>query len=162
MVVEALLAGLLGLMVLGLVLLPLVRGAPAPRPAEPPDAEETRRGQAVIALREIEFDRATGKLSDEDYAALKARYTAEAVAAGREERLEVEPDLEAMVAARREAVERGILAPECARCGPRPEPDAAFCSGCGDRLPTDAACRDCGAALPPGAAFCEQCGVRAA
>ena len=38
---------------------------------------------AVAALREIEFDRATGKLSDADYADLKARYTKEAVAAMR-------------------------------------------------------------------------------
>ena len=30
---------------------------------------------AVVALREIEFDRVTGKLSDADYADLKARYT---------------------------------------------------------------------------------------
>ena len=30
---------------------------------------------AIDALREIEFDRATGKLSDDDYAALKAEYT---------------------------------------------------------------------------------------
>src|SRR5690242_16808223 len=38
---------------------------------------------AVVALREIEFDRATGKLSDVDYAELKARYTREAVQAMR-------------------------------------------------------------------------------
>jgi hypothetical protein len=30
---------------------------------------------AIDALREIEFDRATGKLSDDDYAALKTEYT---------------------------------------------------------------------------------------
>ena len=35
---------------------------------------------AVAALREIEFDRETGKLSDSDYAELKVRYTREALA----------------------------------------------------------------------------------
>jgi hypothetical protein len=35
---------------------------------------------AVEALREIEFDRATGKLSDDDYAALKTAYTRDALA----------------------------------------------------------------------------------
>ena len=35
---------------------------------------------AIAALREIEFDRATGKLSEADYAELKARYTKEAIA----------------------------------------------------------------------------------
>src|SRR5205085_10362749 len=38
---------------------------------------------AIVALREIEFDRATGKLSDSDYAELKSRYTARALAAMR-------------------------------------------------------------------------------
>src|SRR5213594_420532 len=40
---------------------------------------------ALRALKEIEFDRATGKLSDADYAYLKAQYTAEAVAVMREQ-----------------------------------------------------------------------------
>src|SRR5213082_469060 len=38
---------------------------------------------AVAALREIEFDRATGKLSDADYAQLKEQYTREALASMR-------------------------------------------------------------------------------
>ena len=38
---------------------------------------------AIVALREIEFDRATGKLSDADYADLKARYTQRALDAMR-------------------------------------------------------------------------------
>ena len=39
---------------------------------------------ALRALKEIEFDRATGKLSDADYESLKAQYTAEAIAVMRE------------------------------------------------------------------------------
>ena len=35
--------------------------------------------RAVYALREVEYARATGKLSDDDYAALRSAYTAEAV-----------------------------------------------------------------------------------
>src|SRR2546425_7709399 len=41
---------------------------------------------ALRALKEIEFDRATGKLSDADYDALKQKYTAEALVALRAER----------------------------------------------------------------------------
>ena len=41
---------------------------------------------AIVALREIEFDRATGKLSDADYAELKARYTERALDAMRARR----------------------------------------------------------------------------
>ena len=41
---------------------------------------ESERDAAVSALREIEFDRVTGKLSDADYTDLKARYTEQALA----------------------------------------------------------------------------------
>ena len=40
---------------------------------------------ALLALKEIEFDRETGKLSDEDYEMLKERYSAEALDALAEE-----------------------------------------------------------------------------
>lgn len=63
---------------------------------------------AVEALRELEFDRATGKISDADYSSLKARYTQKALTVMR-------------------AGDRIV----CDQCGPRPEPDAMFCSNCG-------------------------------
>lgn len=69
------------------------------------------RTDAIDALREIEFDRATGKLSDSDYDSLKSTYTQRAV----------------------DAMRTGD-AVVCPRCGPRPEKVAAFCSRCGDRL----------------------------
>lgn len=127
---------------------------------DPFDMDETRRERAVEALREIEFDRATGKLSDEDYAALKARYTAQAVKAMRAERPAATPDadLEAMISARRLGVNTG----SCPSCGPRPEAEAAFCSSCGLRLPTGHDCAACGASIPAGAGYCEVCGVRQA
>ena len=81
MLVEAVLAGLVGLAMLWLVMQPIVAPAvEAPLVEGPPDPEETARGRALLALREIEFDRATAKLSDEDYALLKARYEAAAIA----------------------------------------------------------------------------------
>src|SRR6266480_4118831 len=52
---------------------------------EDPEDDLSPRAVALRALKEIEFDRATGKLSDADYDALKTRYTAEALAALRAE-----------------------------------------------------------------------------
>jgi ribosomal protein L40E len=66
---------------------------------------------AVDALRELEFDRETGKISDSDYEPLKARYTEQAL-----------------------AVMRAGSASVCENCGPRPERDAEFCSRCGSAL----------------------------
>ena len=45
----------------------------------------------------------------------------------------------------------------CADCGPRPEPDAVFCSSCGRYLA--GRCAHCGAACDrPGQRFCADCG----
>jgi hypothetical protein len=91
------------------VLYPLYRAGIAPV------ARTARRGPrqspAVDALRELEFDRQTGKISDSDYDALKTRYTAQALTAM-----------------------RAGNAPVCERCGPRPEADAEYCSKCGAAL----------------------------
>lgn len=150
---EALLAFLVGGAALMLILLPLLR--PTVEAAAPswelPDLEETRKGQALIALKEIEFDLATGKLSDADFGELKRKFTNEAVAAMREEREEAAP-LPAAAAT-------GSLA--CRQCGPRPEGDAIFCSNCGGRLGA-AYCAGCGATIASGAKFCEGCGRAAA
>ena len=118
----------------------------ATAPANAPEQE------AVVALREIEFDRATGKLSDADYDELKTRYTARAIEAIRSSAGGTTDDAaEAAVLAYRARIK------SCARCGPRPEPDATYCSSCGSFLP--GACGSCGQAVTePGAAFCTSCG----
>ncbi len=104
MLLEAIAAGATGLVVLWLVLQPIVAPVPEAAPVyEPPDPEETARGRALLALKEIEFDRATAKLSDDDYAMLKQRYEAAAVA---------------------------VLA-GCAQCGAAMEPEDRFCAQCG-------------------------------
>ena len=86
MAVELLGALAIAALVLWLVFEPVL-GLPRERPEllEPEAPEETRRGTALLALKEIEFDRETGKLSDRDYDLLKARYSAEALSAIAEE-----------------------------------------------------------------------------
>ena len=74
-------------------------------------ASRPQQSPAVEALRELEFDRETGKISDSDYEPLKARYTAQAL-----------------------AVMRAGTAAVCEKCGPRPESDAQYCSNCGSAL----------------------------
>jgi hypothetical protein len=172
MLYEAIAAALVALAVLVVIAGPLTSPAgAAPLGAdEPEDPEDTPKGIALAALREIEFDRATGKLSDEDYQGLKAKYTAEAIAVLRVETApEAEPStplaspdpyagdpVEAMIADRvRRLRQSGV---RCPGCGPRPESDALFCSSCGRSL-TKGGCAGCGAALVPGSRFCESCGT---
>jgi hypothetical protein len=102
MEVEAVVAALVGLGALYLVLKPVLASQPSRPPVyEPLDPEETPRGVALAALKEIEFDRETGKLSDADYEFLKAKYTGQALDVMRAEKAAVTVgDVEAMIAAR--------------------------------------------------------------
>lgn len=170
MILEVITAVLVGLAVLAVVFEPLLRNASRrpPAPVDLQDPEETPKGIALAALREIEFDRATGKLSDEDYAALKSRYTEQALALIRAES-SPEPGagvpaasdpIEDMIAARLRTLRGGGQV--CPRCGPRPEADAIFCSNCGDRLGEAGSCAACNTPLRPGSRFCESCGAQVA
>lgn len=161
MAAEAIAAVVLGGLVLWIILEPLFRPVRvAPAFLEPLDPEETRRGIALIALKEIDFDRATGKLSDPDYEQLKARYTGEALAALREEESPADA-VEALIADRVKRLEQERAPLACSTCGPRPEPDARFCSSCGAPLQGPAECRVCHATMEAGSRFCSACGVTA-
>lgn len=122
--------------------------------------DEPVPGSAIEALREIEFDRATGKLSDDDYDGMKARYTAQAL---------VELRATDAVGPRCAAPETAADVAErlvkkyrpgstiCHTHGLRPEPDALFCSECGVYLPGK--CEQCGTPVTAaGAHFCTGCG----
>ena len=92
------------------VLYPLFRAQPALVPRRPA-TKVARSATAVDALRELEFDRQTGKISATDYDSLKARYTEQAL-----------------------TVMRAGNSAVCEKCGPRPESDAQYCSNCGAAL----------------------------
>lgn len=181
MLFEAIAAALVALAVIAALVSPLGRpGEAAPAGADDlEDADDTPRGVALAALREIEFDRATGKLSDEDYAELKARYTAEALALLRREDgvppssgTTAEPangrtgqtsrpaagddPLEAMIADRVRQLDGTVV--RCPTCGPRPETDALFCSSCGRSL-SMGGCASCGTPLVAGSRYCDSCGA---
>jgi hypothetical protein len=107
-----------------------------------PDDDLSAQAVALRALKEIEFDRATGKLSDADYDGLKAQYTGMALAAMRGQ---------------------SVAPAACPVDGPRPEADAMFCSVCGRRLGTAPGyCARCGSSLETDARYCNRCGSRVA
>jgi hypothetical protein len=129
--------------------------------AADPEDDLSPRAVALRALKEIEFDRATGKLGDADYDALKQKYTGEALEALREDVPKAPRE-----AARRSSPAAARGAPAARACpthGPRPESEADFCSECGRRLaPAAGFCPRCGTSLEPDARFCARCGGRVA
>lgn len=149
------------------VLLPILR-PPVETAADPnvdegddPDDDLSPQAVALRALKEIEFDRATGKLSDTDYEQLKARYTQEALAAMRAEQGATSKEQTAQVAP--VAPLSVLRAPVCPEHGPRSEKDAQFCSECGRRLgQAPGYCVRCGTQLEVDARYCNRCGARVA
>ena len=144
---------------LAFVLWPLLASSRRPEsPAEhagealSPEAE-----RALAALRELEFEHATGKLADADYERLRAEYAGLAGAAGPTPPPATPPAADDEVEAFIQAVR--AMPAACPTCGPRPESDAVFCSNCGRAL--GGSCQHCGA--PAGGAearFCAACGAQ--
>jgi DNA-directed RNA polymerase subunit RPC12/RpoP len=116
---------------------------------------------ALRALKEIEFDRATGKLSDSDYEQLKAKYTQEALVAMRGDVGRETGD---------EAIKRASTRPpspvprlSCPEHGAPSEVDAVFCPQCGRRLGSATGyCARCGSTLEDDPRYCNRCGARVA
>ncbi len=146
-----------------------------------------RRDALYAALKDAEFDRETGKLTEEDYQAVRTRTMAEAAGVLRqldhltpEAEAALDAEIEAEVARLRDgaaaaiapelaaAVDAEIAAlakraaparfkPACPDCGQPYQPGDAFCAACGASLAD--ACPQCGALHRPGDAFCSRCGA---
>ena len=119
-------AVLLVLLVAVFVVLPLLRGDLAPSEGETTGSRElwTReKATAVLAITEADFDRATGKLSDDDYQVLRSDYEGRA--------LQAMDELERQRPASPAVLSSPSAARFCASCGsPFGEPDF-FCNSCG-------------------------------
>ena len=115
------------------------RGAPLCDGEDEYDEGAARRRVALTALRDLEYDRATGKLDDNDYEALKADLSHEALrhladeppdgagpAVDRASR-ELEEEIEEI----RRALREGL---QCGGCGYLNGTGARFCGQCGEAL----------------------------
>jgi hypothetical protein len=98
-------------------------------------ALEREKMLALRALKELEFDRAMGKLSEDDFREMSNRLRTRAARlmrqldAGAGYRTQIESDL-----ARRIGEKDVPRSPVCAACSTANDPDARFCKGCGAKL----------------------------
>jgi len=98
-------------------------------------------GEKLLALRsikELEFDRAMGRLSEDDFREMSGRLRARAARlikdldAGAGYRDRIEKDLEQRMGER--AAEKNAAARRCAACNTSNDHDAKFCKSCGQPL----------------------------
>jgi len=122
------------------VLYPLITGSEAPleRLDDEPTEAEMRKTVALKSLRDVEYERAMGKLDDGDYESLKAELSSEALAALQAEEEaatgaggESEAGLEGEIVAARARLRTG---PTCDACGEANEAGSRFCAHCGRPL----------------------------
>jgi len=113
-----------------------------------------RRDSVLAALRDLDFDFKTGKVSGEDYQPLRAQLLAEAAQYIESEKNENEK-LEALIQARRKTQQKI----NCEHCGAPVEADQKFCSKCGAVTKTES-CPSCGKKIHAGDTFCSSCGTK--
>ncbi|MBI2391812.1 MAG: zinc-ribbon domain-containing protein [Deltaproteobacteria bacterium] len=149
----------------------------------PPTPAQSRKITALRALKDLEFEKSLGNLSEADYAEIEARYREEAKRAMREvddERAAMRARAEEMA---RDAIERAAAAPaneeeEEEEAPPPPKKRRAKSAApekaeTKDPTPTPAAapasirarekiaiCPDCATKNDPDARFCKQCGAK--
>ena len=140
------LAAILGIIALVFVLLPLYRPSRPETPERsesPADALLREKESVYHAIREMEFDHRTGKVSDEDYAALLSRYRARAI-----DLIKKADSIEAASAATEAEAYQGRVEQEiraALAADPRTAAPLPVCSGCGqENLPIHRFCTRCG------------------
>ena len=101
-------------------------------------ALEQEKAIVLRSIKELEFDRAMGKVSDEDFKEMSTRLRARAARllasldAGAGYREQIERDLVKRLG---DATEKpAAAAPVCAKCSTPNDRDARFCKACGERL----------------------------
>jgi len=149
------------------------------------DAGERKR-RVLRALKDIEHEHSVGKISDDDYEQLAARYRETGKEILREMDVEIEPLRAKAEALARNHLAKRALAPadkgdkseraeksdprgaraksepaprlDCPKCATENEPDATFCKKCGAGL-VRVSCSKCTTSNEPDAAFCKKCGT---
>ena len=126
------------------ILQPMLSGRRASlhREMDEPTEAEARRRVTLLALRDVEYDYATGKLDEVDYDALRKELAAEALTAL--ERVDSEtavgpggapPALENEIARLRSGLRSGTT---CSGCGSGNDGGSRFCAYCGTPLAASA------------------------
>lgn len=111
---------------------------------------------ALAALRDLDFDQRTGKITDLDYATLRADLLASAaleLEAKKQRGLELDASLESKIQARKK---EKLANRSCKQCGTKLNPTDVFCSTCG--AASKPICQNCGREIESRDLYCVGCG----
>ncbi|NIM50927.1 MAG: hypothetical protein GTN78_24325 [Gemmatimonadales bacterium] len=131
-------------------------------PPAGPRAAVTRRSRVLkekdavyAAIKDLDFEYQTGKLSEEDYLELRRGYRARALTLLRElDEVQDEPAVTDVADGSQGSVDQPRC-PKCAHVNPRM---SHFCELCGIALGAGPACANCRAVYGPSDQFCGVCG----
>jgi hypothetical protein len=149
------------------VIIPLVneRKKQPGKPAFPKKDGQGRQLDALVAIRDLDFDFQTGKVTPEDYAPLRSQLILEA-AEYLQMKKEEDEKIEKMIRARLQAVKGSD---KCEACGGDIHPSDQFCPTCGvdaknqaelNKSAPQIACPRCGKSVKAGDLFCTGCGTK--
>lgn len=165
---STILIALIVIAVVVIVAYPLFKPLAVLRPeSSHPVLEElvSQRDAMYAAIKDLENEYATGKLSETDYRSLRAKYEAKAVALLQDldrvvatlPRAEADDVIEREVARwRRGATKESTRT--CPQCSAPYAAEDVFCTKCGAAL-RGARCPTCGMRAAVGDKFCRQCGT---
>ncbi len=123
----------------------------------------SQRDATYAAIKELEFDRAMGKLSDADYRGMRAKYETKAVAILQElDGLKKAPLQRARSVESSDSIEQEVQrlrrTAQCPKCSTPHSASDAFCAKCGTPL-RGIRCPKCGTRAATGDRFCARCGA---
>lgn len=139
-------------------------------PEDPQSSLLWQKESSYAAIRELEFDYHTGKISEDDYKELYGSLKTDALRAikGIEEGeseyrkkldAELEEEIKEQRGLRTKPGNEGVgEAAVCPACGSRAAPGSKFCSSCGARFGW--VCAECGSINSSQAGFCRNCGAQ--
>lgn len=132
-------------------------------------ALEQEKANTLRTIKELEFDRAMGKMSEEDFQEMSVRLRARAgrlirqLDAGTGYRSKIEQDLVKRLGDQPEAKPgKSRETRTCASCRTVNDADAKFCKSCGTRAQETRPCAACRTENDADAVFCTSCGEKVA
>ena len=117
-----------------------------------------RHSELLLALRDLDFDHQIGKVTEEDYGALRETLLVQAATAlETREKQDAEQDarLEEAIRLRRD---KQSTTRECSQCGASLDLSDRFCRVCGK--PVETTCPKCGEKMRPSDLYCNSCGTK--